>query len=171
MIQDVLDSWKKMEKIVQDAGRGRDTGFLEKFSPNGKRAVTKQLETAWKALQKRMIKNDGLDLPDLILILSEAQALRASWASDEPSYLRSYLSNGIWGKNDAWDSIARQFFEVFLGMFVMPPSLAEDLLVHLQRREKLPRIGFSLSVICRMTMYYKRTLSSSMTWQKKPARP
>jgi len=78
----------------------------------------------------------------LILVLSEAQALRASWASDQPSYLRSYLSNGIWGKNDAWDSIARQFFEVFLGMFVMPPSLAEDLLVHLQRREKLPRMGF-----------------------------
>ncbi|MDX9866116.1 MAG: sigma-70 family RNA polymerase sigma factor, partial [Anaerolineaceae bacterium] len=79
---------------------------------------------------------------DLPLILSEAQALRASWASDEPSYLRSYLSNGIWGKNDAWDSIARQFFDVFLGMYVMPPPLAEDLLAHFQRKEKMPRMAF-----------------------------
>jgi RNA polymerase primary sigma factor len=141
MIQDVLDSWKKLGKIFEMLD-GEAIPDFSKVFPEREESSHEQLEIAWKALQKRIRKNGGLDLPDLILILSEAQALRASWASDEPSYLRSYLSNGIWGKNDAWDSIARQFFGVFLGMFVMPPALAEDLLAHLQRREKMPRMGF-----------------------------
>ncbi len=141
MIQDVLDSWKQLEKIVEMLEHEVVPDFSKIF-PEREESSHKQLATAWKALQKRMSKKGGLPLPDLTLVLSEAQALRASWSSDEPSYLRSYLNNGVWGKNDAWDSIARQFFDVFLGMYVMPPVLAEDLLTHFQRREKIPRMGF-----------------------------
>jgi RNA polymerase primary sigma factor len=141
IIQGVLDSWNQLEKIVEMLEED-DLPDFSKIFPEREESSHKQLGTAWKALRKRTGSKGGLDLPDLPLILSEAQALRASWASDEPSYLRSYLSNGIWGKNDAWDSIARQFFDVFLGMYVMPPPLAEDLLAHFQRKEKMPRMAF-----------------------------
>ena len=141
MIQDVLDSWKQLEKIIEMLENEALPDFSKIF-PEREENSHKQLGTAWKALQKRSGKKNGLSLPDLTLLLSEAQSLRASWSSDEPSYLRSYLNNGIWGKNDAWDSIARQFFDIFLGMYVMPPLLAEELLVHFQHREKMPRMGF-----------------------------
>ena len=141
MIQGVLDSWKQLEKIVEMLENEALPDFSKIF-PEREESSHKQLGTAWKSLQKRTNKKGGLLLPDMALVLSEAQALRASWSSDEPSYLRSYLNNGIWGKNDAWDSIARQFFDVFLGMYVMPPPLAENLLAHFHRREKMPRMGF-----------------------------
>ena len=141
IVQDVLDSWKGLEKIVHLLDEDTLPDFAKLF-PEREESSHPKLGAAWKALKKRLDKSGGLELPDLTLLLSEAQALRASWFSDQPSYLRSYLSNGIWGKNDAWDSIARQFFGVFLGMYIMPPQLAEDLLSHLQRREKMPRMGF-----------------------------
>jgi len=141
IVQDVLDSWKGLEKIVHLLEEDTLPDFAKLF-PEREESSHPKLGAAWKALKKRLDKSGGLELPDLTLLLSEAQALRASWFSDQPSYLRSYLSNGIWGKNDAWDSIARQFFGVFLGMYIMPPQLAEDLLSHLQRREKMPRMGF-----------------------------
>lgn len=139
--QDLLDSWKKLEKITHLL-ESETVPDLLKIFPERDESGLEQLESAWEALRKKTGKNGGLDLPDQALILSEAQALRASWASDEPSYLRSYLNNGIWGKNNAWDSIARQLFDVFLGMYTLPAPLAEDLLTYLQRRDRLPRMSF-----------------------------
>ncbi len=76
MIQDVLDSWKQLEKIVEMLEQEAVPDFSKIF-PEREESSHKQLGTAWKALQKRMSKKGGLPLPDLTLVLSEAQALRA----------------------------------------------------------------------------------------------
>jgi RNA polymerase primary sigma factor len=76
--------------------------------------------------------------PDLGLILSEAQALHAGWETDQPSYLRAFLDNGMWGTDELWNEIARQAYSVFLGLYLLPLSYAGWLLDHINHHHTFP---------------------------------
>jgi RNA polymerase primary sigma factor len=101
------------------------------------RAVYDELCTAWQRLEKETARM-GYDQPDLSRMLTEAQLLRDTWDCVSPSYLRSYLDNGLWGKEDLWDNIARSAFTVFLCFYVMPAKLAEKLREYIVNRGGLP---------------------------------
>ena len=82
------------------------------------------------------------DIPDLSLILAEAQMLRKQWQSEEPSYLRNYLdNNGTWGKDTIWEAVVRQAFSLFIYLYILPPETATRLLKYLNTNEDLPRLS------------------------------
>jgi len=86
----------------------------------------------------------GYDIPDLSLVLAEAQMLRKQWQADEPSYLRAYLDNGLWGKDPLWDGLVRNAFALFMCMYALPPETAGPLLRYLQnpnRKHSLPKLA------------------------------
>jgi RNA polymerase primary sigma factor len=74
--------------------------------------------------------------------LSEAQLLRRQWQADEPSYMRTYLDNGLWGKDAVWDGFVRQVFNIFLGLYLLPAETAEALFKTLQKDGILPDMAF-----------------------------
>jgi RNA polymerase primary sigma factor len=76
--------------------------------------------------------------PDLGLILSESQALHAGWESEQPSYLRAFLDNGMWGTDELWNEIARQAYSVFLGLYLLPLSYATWLLDYVNQHHTFP---------------------------------
>ena len=101
-------------------------------------AILSEMHTAWERLVEDA-KRLHYELPDLGLILTEAQALHAGWQSDQPSYLRAYLDNGHWGVDQLWDTLARNAYSVFLSLYLFPLSYAEWLLKHLnQNEQRLP---------------------------------
>jgi RNA polymerase primary sigma factor len=85
------------------------------------------------------------EIPDLSLILSEAQLLRRQWQADEPSYLRNYLDNGLWGKDTRWDGLVRHAFSVFMCMYLQPVSVSAPLMTYLQKEGSLPEVDFFVS--------------------------
>jgi len=101
------------------------------------RAVYDELCTAWQRVEKETARM-GYDQPDLSRMLTEAQLLRDTWDCVSPSYLRSYLDNGLWGKDNLWDNVARNAFTVFLCFYVMPGELAEKLREYLEGRVGVP---------------------------------
>jgi len=101
------------------------------------RAVYDELCTAWQRVEKETARM-GYDQPDLSRMLTEAQLLRDTWDCVSPSYLRSYLDNGLWGKDNLWDNVARNAFTVFLCFYVMPGELAEKLREYLEGRGGVP---------------------------------
>jgi RNA polymerase primary sigma factor len=76
--------------------------------------------------------------PDLGLLLSESQALHAGWESDQPSYLRAFLDNGMWGTDELWNEIARKSYSVFLNLYLLPLSYAGWLLEHINHTHSFP---------------------------------
>ena len=76
--------------------------------------------------------------PDLGLLLSESQALHAGWESDQPSYLRAFLDNGMWGIDELWNEIARQAYSVFLGLYLLPLDYATWLLEYINQHHTFP---------------------------------
>jgi RNA polymerase primary sigma factor len=104
-------------------------------------AISEELITSWGRLKEDATRL-GYDTPDLSLIVVEAQMLHRQWQSDDPSYLRAYLDNGLWGKDPHWDGIVRTAFNLFLCLYVLPSSTAEKLLAYLQEHDNLPAVRF-----------------------------
>ena len=100
-------------------------------------AVLSEMHTAWERLVEDA-KRLHYELPDLGLILTEAQTLHAGWQSDAPSYLRAYLDNGHWGVDQLWDNLARNAYSVFLSLYLFPLKYAEWILKHLNQHQRLP---------------------------------
>jgi len=96
-----------------------------------------ELLTSWERLVEDAERLHH-DLPDLGLILSEAQSLHIDWESDVPSYLRAFLDNGMWGSDELWDDLARKAFSVFLSLYLLPLKYAEWLLGYINQNHSLP---------------------------------
>ncbi len=105
-------------------------------------AVVEDLYTSWERFKQDVNRLSNEEVPDLGLILLEAQALRQSWQSDTPSYMRSFLDNGLWGKDSLWDGLVRNAFTLYLCLYLLPAELAQDLFEILQKGEDLPGIDF-----------------------------
>jgi RNA polymerase primary sigma factor len=101
------------------------------------RALYEELRTSWKRVEEDT-RRLGFDTPDLVRMLNEAQLLRETWDCVVPSYLRSYLDNGMWGKDDFWDGVARNAFNVMLGFYVLPDELADKMCEYIEKRGGIP---------------------------------
>ncbi len=99
--------------------------------------LVNELIQYWNALERDTLEIP-CDMPDLTLVLSESQLLRRQWQADEPSYLRTYMDKGPWGRDDRWDALVRDAFGVFLGLYLLPGELAEDLLKQLSSDSAMP---------------------------------
>ena len=101
------------------------------------RALYEELTTSWK----RVVEDTnrlGFELPDLVLIIRESQALQQTWDCDTPSYLHAYLDNGLWGKDRLWDGVARTAFMVFVCLYALPEALAAYLEEYYSSRGGMP---------------------------------
>lgn len=93
--------------------------------------------TAWKRLLEDAARFD-CEAPNLSQLLDEARKLRVSFELGAPSYLRSYLNNGLWGTDELWNEVARQAYSVFLGFYLLPSECAKWLFQRFNMRDCLP---------------------------------
>ena len=103
------------------------------------RTILADLLSFWETLQKLAKKNKA-ELPDLALMLAEAQSLQHGWETDVPSYTRAYLDNGKWGKDANWNHLAKHVYEIFFGLYLLPFSYAGWLLGYIEKNQKMPAL-------------------------------
>ena len=100
-------------------------------------SVISEALTSWERLTEDTERLEH-DLPDMGLLLAEAQSLHAGWEFDSPSYLRAFLDNGQWGSDHLWDNLARHAYSVFLSLYLLPFSYAEWLLGYIRVHHGFP---------------------------------
>lgn len=103
-------------------------------------SIASDLITSWNRLKEDAERMGQEECPDLALTLAEAQQLRQSWQADDPSYLRNYLDNGLWGKDAIWEGLVRHAFSVFLYMYMVPENISQALFNYLTKKNVLPSI-------------------------------
>jgi len=96
-----------------------------------------ELLTSWKRFDEDA-ERLKIDLPDLCLLLAEAQDLHRGWERDAPSYLRHYLAADQWGRDPLWDDMVRRAYSVFICFYLLPEDYAGWLSSHIQDCCKLP---------------------------------
>lgn len=103
-------------------------------------ALLNEMFETWKSLQEGAKDMGQHEIPDLALMMAEAQFLKRQWQADDPSYLRTYLNTGMWGKDAIWEKLVRQAFTLFLGMYMLPNNMAQELLTYLTKYETMPSL-------------------------------
>jgi RNA polymerase primary sigma factor len=91
----------------------------------------------WKHLRET-VKRLGQPMPDLAKLLQEARVLRASWQGNGPSYLRTWLERGPWGRDPAWNKVARNAFDVFVVLYILPGASQARFSTYLRSRKTPP---------------------------------
>lgn len=104
---------------------------------NTYRTVVGDLLEYVEALRK-LAKKNKTDMPNLGLMLAEAQSLQHGWETDVPSYTRAYLDNGKWGRDADWNLLAKHVYQTFLCFYLLPFSYAGWLLSYIDKNRKLP---------------------------------
>ena len=96
-----------------------------------------EMSTSWDRLIEDTEQLDH-ELPNLALMVAEAQSLHSGWQFDSPSYFRAYLDNGHWGVDHLWDNFARHAYGVFLNLQLLPFKYAEWLLTNVRAQNAMP---------------------------------
>ena len=108
--------------------------------------VLADLHQTFSNLQLFCQNNQAIDLPDFCLVLAEAQALRAQWNIDQPSYTRNYLEI-YWIENrrisdevraEMINGLIQEVYAFYLASYLLPDDTALYLLEFLQKKDKLP---------------------------------
>jgi RNA polymerase primary sigma factor len=110
------------------------------------RIVFEDLTINWLRLEEDSRRVQQQNPPDLELTLAEARLLRQRWMIDAPSYLRKFLDNGLWGKDNeaSWNELVKVAFKVFIGLYLLPDEVAERLALRLKTQNVLPDYQFFL---------------------------
>ena len=96
-----------------------------------------ELLTSWRRFGQDA-KRYRIELPDLCLIIAEAQALQRGPEVEAPSYIRSFLSNDRWRQDPVWATMVRKAYSVFLCLYLLPEDYANWLAHHIENCNKLP---------------------------------
>src|SRR3990172_5099885 len=128
------------QRIHQLKEKGVDPKTKSPLTPTGIcLTLFDELELDWKRLHEDTRKHKSSQF-DLGTLLQEAHALRQNWNSDAPSYLRSRLDNGMWGRDRTWDKVAQEAFEIFFTLYLYPDPVQRKLYdcLHKKRSKSLP---------------------------------
>ena len=85
-------------------------------------ALCEQVAHNWSMVEQ-IASQYPYGLPDIRGIVDEAQLIAENWDVDADSYMRQYLKQGDWGRDNKWDELARRLFDVFHGIYVLPFDL------------------------------------------------
>jgi RNA polymerase primary sigma factor len=101
------------------------------------RALYAEMITAWKRVCEDA-KRLEYERPDFEQVFAETRRLRQTWQQANPSYLRAYLNNGLWGKDSFWDDVARNAFGAYISLYALPDPTADKLIAYVEKKGKLP---------------------------------
>jgi len=80
----------------------------------------------------------GVEMPEVDLLIEEAQMLRRTWESKEKSYVRYFLRQGNWGRDEVWTSLANALLQVFHLLYITPTELQTFILSSYAQSGTLP---------------------------------
>lgn len=109
-------------------------------------AITERLIKAHESLYQTP-KLQALNSLDFFKTLEEARILRETWHNDEPSYVRHFLEENFWGKQEKSVETINQIFELFLCLYLLPTSTSQALAEDYQKKGQMPKDAFIQKII------------------------
>ncbi len=82
----------------------------------------------------------GVAAPDFMALMEEFLRVTDDWDVDGDSYLRDYLRQRDWGRDELWMELARRLFEVFHGLYLIPLRQLLNLRKHYRQHGELPSV-------------------------------
>jgi len=81
-----------------------------------------------------------VEAPDFFKTLAEVQEVVNSWDRDAESYIRSYLNQRNWGRDEDWTKMAQAVFSVVHALFLFPFEHQTQMQRYVRRAHDLPSL-------------------------------
>lgn len=95
------------------------------------------LQQEWAKVLE-MVPNFEIDAPDFNALVEEVQQVQDNWDQNAHSYVRTYLNQRDWGKDESWTLLAQALFNVFEGLMLLPPLVQTQLRMAVKNEDAFP---------------------------------
>jgi RNA polymerase primary sigma factor len=92
----------------------------------------------WDEANQRLKKFNNVEAPDLRQLISEVQFVKDDWDVDGKSYIRKFLHQREWGRDEPWTELARNLFAVFHAMYLIPLPVQIKLSDYYKANQTMP---------------------------------
>jgi RNA polymerase primary sigma factor len=75
--------------------------------------------------------------PDMRELIDEVQKINDDWDTDDKSYIREYLRQRDWGRDEGWNELARRLFDVVQGLCLIPVPQQMEIRKHYRENGQL----------------------------------
>jgi RNA polymerase primary sigma factor len=82
----------------------------------------------------------GVEPPNLRQIIDEVLFVTDNWDVEGKSYIREYLRQKEWGRDELWTELARRLFDVFQGLYLIPFNLLLQVRNYCKQNNELPDV-------------------------------
>ncbi|NJL94019.1 MAG: sigma-70 family RNA polymerase sigma factor [Anaerolineae bacterium] len=108
--------------------------------PSPRQLYSHLYQQAWKHWQtaQKLAAKASAPPPEFDDILQEAQQLQHTWQGEGDSYMRRYLLQGNWGRDDQWNNLAFALFRVFHILYLFPAALLTRCRVYIREHNTPP---------------------------------
>jgi RNA polymerase primary sigma factor len=80
----------------------------------------------------------GVEPPNFRDLVDEVIQVNENWDSHNRSYIRDYLRQREWGRDELWTELARRLFDVFQSLYLIPFAVYVPLRSHFKKHSALP---------------------------------
>src|SRR5690606_30716249 len=121
------------------AGRNRDD---DKGLPEPAEIVIAAYEYMRKNWQDvlKSARQFKVDPPDFRALLDEVRYVNDAWDVTANSYIRDYLRQKDWGRDEAWNELARRLFDVFHALNLIPVGEQTQIRHYYEANGSLPSV-------------------------------
>jgi RNA polymerase primary sigma factor len=97
----------------------------------------------------------SVDTPNFCAIIDEVNQITDDWNMDGTSYVRGFLRQKDWGRDEMWTELAKRLFDVFQGVYLIPFNQRMQLRKYYKDHVTLP----SREVFCEWLVADKDTVA------------
>jgi RNA polymerase primary sigma factor len=80
----------------------------------------------------------NVETPNFVAIIDEVNQIADDWNMDGTSYIRSFLRQKDWGRDEMWTELAKRLFDVFQGVYLIPFNQRMQLRKYYKEHSALP---------------------------------
>ncbi len=91
----------------------------------------------WETTQKLATKYKA-EQPDFRALIDEVQTVTENWDVNARSYVRNYLRQREWGRDEQWTTLAENLFNSMQGLYLIPRMLQLQVRKHYRENGTLP---------------------------------
>ena len=124
----------ELMSLGNGATKTRQPDFLDV-----ERFAYRRLREDWEKLQASAAERN-VDEPDFFKVLAEVQETVNDWDRDVDSYIRGYLNQRNWGRDEKLTKHAQSFFEVIHALFLFPFEHQMQMQRYFRRAHELPSL-------------------------------
>ncbi len=132
LLQALVD---KLSSVKSGTGEAEPLGTVANIAIST--AAFDHILEHWNQMMTLAVRFD-VEKPDLKAIVDEVRQVNSQWDQSTRSYVRNFLRQREWGRDEGWTELAQHLFEVFQGFYLVPSLVQRKIYKYYETNDSMP---------------------------------